>query len=145
MISFILFGFLSILLLKLSYEDWQTKLVDVQTTLYAAGFVTAAYLLSFRYIEFICWSLVFVLAWRFIKPFSEKNNLLGAGDVSILSFLLPATWFVEPMLLAVFLLFFGVTTLIWFRKKLFDTTEKPLVPIITLAWILTWIVGMVFF
>lgn len=145
MINQIVFGLLSILLLKLSYEDWQTKLVDVQTTLYASGFITGAYLFAGRFLEFIAWAVVFSLSWRFLKPLVERKNLVGAGDVSIFSFLLPAVWFANAWLLSVFLLLFGVTALVWYRKKLFDASEKPLVPIITVAWILTWIAGVLFF
>jgi len=145
MFSFILFGFLSIILLKLSYEDWLTKQVDVPVSLYASGFITGAYLLSLRYIEFLAWAIIFSLSWKFLKPFTEKNNLIGAGDISILSFLLPAAWFVNAWLLSVFLALFGLIALIWFKKQLFDKTEKPLVPAITLAWIITWIIGVIFF
>jgi hypothetical protein len=145
MTSFVLFGFLSIILLKLSYEDWKTKLIDAPITLFASGFVSAAYLLNSRFIEFVCWGLIFLVAWRFLKPFCEKNNLLGAGDVSVLSFLLPAAWFVNAWLLSVFLFVFGLIMFGWFKKKLFDKTEKPLVPVIAVAWILTWIIAMIFF
>jgi len=146
MFSFVVFGFLSIILLKLSYEDWQTKLVDVPIILYASGFVTGAYILSSRYIEFVVWAILFLVLWRFIKPFCRKNNLVGEGDISVLSFLLPAAWFVNAWFLSVFLALFGLTALIWFRKKLLNKDlEKPLVPVITLAWVLTWIVGVLFF
>lgn len=146
MTSFILLGVLSIILLKLSYEDWQTKLVDVPVTLYASGFVSGAYILSGRFIEFFVWAIVFMFLWRFIKPFCEKNKLVGAGDISILSFLLPAAWFANVWLLSVFLALFGVVTLIWFRKQLLNKDlEKPLVPVITVAWIVTWIIGVLFF
>jgi len=138
--TLILFSFLSIILLKLSYEDYKTKLVDAPTSLYASGIVTGFYLVSGRFIEFVVFAVLFLIAWKFLKPFCENKNLLGAGDVSILSFLLPALWFINSYAIGIFFILFGLTTLIIYRKQLTVKEEKPLVPIITIAWVLTWIV-----
>lgn len=141
MMSLTLFGILSVLLLKQSYEDWKTKLVDVPIALFATGFVAAAYLFSQRYWEFLFWGLFFLIGWRILKPYCEKNNLIGAGDISVLTFLMPAAWFVNLYSLTVFLAVFGIAILVFYRKQLMDKTDKPLIPVITIAWVFTWIIS----
>lgn len=144
MFETILFGVLSIVLVKLSYEDWKTKLIDVPTALFSSGFVCAAYLFSLRFWEMFFWGIFFLIASGLLKPYCEDKKFIGAGDISILSFLLPAAWFVNQYLLAVFLVLFGIIALIAYRKDLLGfKTERPLVPIITVAWVLTWVFWVV--
>ena len=144
MFETILFGVLSIFLVKLSYEDWKTKLIDVPTTLFASGFVCAAYLFSFRFWEVFFWGIFFLIASKILKPYCEEKKFIGSGDISILSVLLPAAWFVNQYLLAVFLVLFGIIALIAYRKDLLELKqERPLVPVITVAWVLTWVFWVV--
>jgi hypothetical protein len=143
MISLTLLTVTSIILLRLSYTDWLKKIVEVPITLYATGFITAAYLFQQRYWEFLFFSLFFILAWRIAKPYFAKRNLIGEGDISVLSFVLPVTWFVNPYLLPTFLFLLAITTLAWYRNRLFIHEEKPMIPIITIALLLTWMLGTI--
>jgi hypothetical protein len=126
-------------MVRISYTDWLKKVVEVPVTLYAAGFVTAAYMFSARYWEFFFFTIFFALAWLILKPWFENKKLIGAGDISILTFLLPATWYVNPYFPVVFLLAWAATTLVWYRKELNQSTEKPMAPMMTIALLLTWI------
>jgi hypothetical protein len=76
---------------------------------------------SQRYWEFFFFSIFFILAWSIAKPYFENKKIIGSGDISVLSFVLPVTWFVNPYMLPVFLFLFGVTALTWYRKELFTT------------------------
>jgi hypothetical protein len=144
MFETVLFGVLSIVLVKLSYEDWKTKLIDVPTALFSSGLVCAAYLFSSRFWEMFFWGMFFMIASGVLKPYCEEKKFIGAGDISILSFLLPAAWFINQYLLAVFLILFGLFALVAYRKDLVDMKEeRPLVPIITVAWVLTWVFWVV--
>jgi hypothetical protein len=130
-----------IALIRTSYTDWLNKVVEVPITLYVTGFVTAAYLFSQRYWEFFFFTIFFILAWAIAKPYFENKKLIGAGDISVLSFVIPVTWFINPYLTPTFLFLFALTTLAWYRKELTTKTEKPMIPIITIALLLTWIIG----
>jgi hypothetical protein len=145
MFETILFGVLSVMLVKLSYEDWKTKLIDVPTALFSSGVVCAAYLFSLRVWEVFFWGIFFLIASGLLKPYCEDKKFIGAGDISILSFLLPAAWFVNQYLLAVFLILLGFSSLVAYRKDLVEQKqERPLVPVITIAWVLTWVFWVVF-
>lgn len=143
MFEITLLSIISILLIRISYTDWLNKSVEVPITLYATGFLTATYLFSQRYWEFFFFSIFFILAWAIAKPYFENKKLIGAGDISVLSFVIPTTWFVNPYMLPIFLVLFGLTALTWYRKELFVANEKPMIPIITIALLLAWIVVQV--
>lgn len=140
----VVFGILSVLLARLSYQDWKEKLIDVPTTLFASGFVFAAYAFSGRYWEILFWGCFFFLAMNVLKARCEKNNLLGAGDVSVLSFLSPAAWFANAYLLSIFFFLIGFLTIVFYRGSLLDKKEKAFIPIITVAWVFSWIIWVVF-
>jgi hypothetical protein len=142
MIEMTVLTVVSIILLRISYTDWLKKVVEVPVTLYATGFITAAFLFSQKYWEFFFSTLFFILAWKIAKPYCEDKNLIGAGDISVLSFVVPTTWLVNPYLTPIFLVTFAISALVWYRKELTTPTEKPMIPIITIALLLSWIVGV---
>jgi hypothetical protein len=97
-----------------------------------------------RYWEFFFFSIFFILAWSIAKPYFENKKIIGSGDISVLSFIIPTTWFVNPQMLPTFLFLFGLTALIVYKKELTTSTEKPMIPIITIALLLTWIITHLF-
>jgi len=141
MFEVIILSIMSILLIRLSYTDWLNKVIEVPITLYATGIMTAAYLFTNRYYEFLFFSIFFILTWMIAKPFFENKKLIGEGDISVLSFLIPTAWFIQPYYLPIFLFLIGITTAILYHKDLTHLTEyKPMIPPITIAWIITWII-----
>lgn len=125
------------LLLRQSYTDIVSRLVNSRWNWVAFGFLMALALRAGFIVEALGTSLVF---YGVFSVLNRGEAWFGDGDKEILAFLFPAMLLIgglyQIVIFSVLMLLFLLWVLPWV-KRLTKVRHQPLVPYILTAWIIT--------
>lgn len=127
-------------LLRLVYSDVKTFLVDERISHYMFGVVAVIFLYMDLIIYWVLITTVFLIVLTIIKEKLrlEQRKILGAGDLTILGWIIPGLLVLNAWICVFFVFFYCLSnTLLFFCSK---KTHLPGTIAMAIGMILTWLV-----
>lgn len=137
------FGLGIIVLLKIIYEDFNSRMIDSRSSSVMFGVVMSLYYSIGGVISFFAYSICFIIILMFfenkIKPRLKGIMYLGKGDVSVLLWVLPGlfiiNWIVGFFFVGCYLLINVIQTIV--VKEKYAGTFSIFIAFV-LSWMFNW-------
>jgi hypothetical protein len=134
-------------LLRLVYGDLKEQLVDERVSHYMYGVVAVIFLAMNLILQWVILTIVLLLVLSFVKEKLrlEQRKVFGAGDLTIICWIIPGLLILNLWLTAAFVLFycFGNIFMFLITKKQRLPGTIPMLTATALTWLINyyWITG----